>query len=193
MTFALVTEGSPRRSGLRLSAEERRGQVVAAAVTEFARGGYAGTSTEAIAQRAGISQPYLFRLFQTKKELFLAAIGSGFDAIVALFDAAAGELEGQEALHAIGLSYVGYLVNTDLLLLQLHAYAASGDPEIRAYVAGRFAGLVSWLSERVGGLTPEELREFLGMGMLCNVVSALDLTSLKPLWDGVDELHQPKK
>ena len=38
----------------------------------FAIGGYNGTSTEAIAREAGISQPYLFRLFRTKKELFIA-------------------------------------------------------------------------------------------------------------------------
>jgi AcrR family transcriptional regulator len=42
--------------------------VLNAAIVEFARAGYAGTSTEAIATRAGISQPYLFRLFGTKKE-----------------------------------------------------------------------------------------------------------------------------
>lgn len=171
---------------MRLSAEERRAQVIAAAVIEFARGGYPGTSTETIAQRAGISQPYLFRLFQTKKELFLAAIGSGFDAVISLFDQAAGDLQGQEALAAIGLSYASYLVNTDLLLLQLHAYAAAGDPEIRAYVADRFSNLTKWISERVGGLSPAELREFMGMGMLCNVVSALDLTSLEPLWSGME-------
>ncbi len=160
--------------------------MIAAAVVEFARAGLPGTSTEAIARRAGISQPYLFRLFRTKKELFLAAVGSGFDTITKLFEQAADGLHGRDALEAMGLSYAGYLGNTDLLLLQLHAYAAAGDPDIRAYVGGRFAALVSWVSERAGGLEPWELREFFGMGMLCNVVSALDLTSLQELWAGVE-------
>ena len=66
-------------SSSRLSAEERRDEVVAAAVTEFSQGGLAGTSTEAIARRAGVSQPYLFQLFGTKKELFIAVIRRCFE------------------------------------------------------------------------------------------------------------------
>jgi AcrR family transcriptional regulator len=60
----------------RLSAAERRADVVDAAVVEFAKRGLDATSTEDIARRAGISQPYLFRLFETKKELFKAANGT---------------------------------------------------------------------------------------------------------------------
>ena len=46
--------------------------MLAAALSEFAVGGLHGTSTEAIAKRAGISHAYLFRLFGTKKQLFIA-------------------------------------------------------------------------------------------------------------------------
>ncbi|WP_406530887.1 helix-turn-helix domain-containing protein, partial [Streptomyces sp. I8-5] len=58
----------------RMSAEERRESVIRAAITEFARGGYSATSTEAIAKRVGVSQPYLFRLFPSKQAMFLAAV-----------------------------------------------------------------------------------------------------------------------
>jgi len=57
---------------VRMSAEERRESVVRAAMSEFAHGGYHGTSTEAIARRVGVSQPYLFRLFPNKQAIFLA-------------------------------------------------------------------------------------------------------------------------
>ena len=59
---------------VRMSAAERRESVIRAAMSEFARGGYSGTSTEVIANRVGVSQPYLFRLFPGKKAIFLAAV-----------------------------------------------------------------------------------------------------------------------
>jgi AcrR family transcriptional regulator len=67
----------------RKSAEVRREEILEAAVKEFAYGGLHGTSTERIAQRAGISQPYLFRLFGTKKELFIAANQRCFGRVLA--------------------------------------------------------------------------------------------------------------
>ena len=81
----------------RMSAEERRESVLDAAVAEFARGGLAGTSTEAIAARAGISQPYLFRLFSTKKDLFIAAYRRAFVLIESRFTEASEGLTGDEA------------------------------------------------------------------------------------------------
>jgi len=81
----MTTATAPRT---RMTADERREQVIAAAVHEFAEQGYAGTSTEDIARRAGISQPYLFRLFGTKKQLFLAAVERCFQETLAGFRAA---------------------------------------------------------------------------------------------------------
>ena len=97
------------RTGTRLTAEERREEVLQAATEEFARGGLDGTPTEAIARRVGISQPYLFRLFRTKKELFLAVIARCFDLTLSTFREAAGERSGTDALHAMGRSYAGIL------------------------------------------------------------------------------------
>ena len=91
---------------VRLTADERRVTVLAAAVTEFARSGYAGTSTEAIAQRAGISQPYLFRLFGTKKDLFIATYDLVADRIVQAMTEACGDRTGEEAIVAMGSAYL---------------------------------------------------------------------------------------
>src|SRR4026209_863396 len=55
----------------RMSAEKRRELVLAAANRAFSRGGYAGTSTDAVAKEAGVSQPYVVRIFGTKLDLFL--------------------------------------------------------------------------------------------------------------------------
>src|ERR671938_1028191 len=90
----------------RKTAEERRQAVLDAAMVEFADKGLDGASTDAIARRAGISQPYLFRLFGTKKELFIASVERCFAETLAMFREAAEGKRGQEALDAIGAAYV---------------------------------------------------------------------------------------
>ncbi len=163
-----------------MSAAERRREIIAAAATAFAHGGYAGTSTEEIARRAGISQPYLFRLFATKKELFLAAAGVGFDRVTDAFLAAADGLEGPAALGAMGFAYLELVADRDLLLLQLHTYAATADPEIRAYAGERFSDLITVVRDRTG-VSYEEIRAFFATGMLLNVVAALGLEDFAEL------------
>src|SRR5918911_4343248 len=90
---------------VRLSAEERRDTVLDAALEAFAAAGYEGTSTEDIARAAGISQPYLFRLFGTKKELFKASVSRCFRRTLDAFQQAAEGLRGEDALKAIGTKY----------------------------------------------------------------------------------------
>src|SRR6266487_4688564 len=93
----------------RMPAAERREMVLEAAVPEFAAHGLAGTSTEDVARRAGISQPYLFRLFPTKKALFLALVARCFRRGEDTFTAAAGDLTGDEAMAAMADSYTRLL------------------------------------------------------------------------------------
>jgi AcrR family transcriptional regulator len=164
-----------------MSAEERREAVLEAAVTEFAIGGLAGTSTEDVARRAGISQPYLFRLFPTKKALFLALVGRCFQRIADAFTAAAGDKTGDEALAAMGDEYERLLDDRTLLLLQLHAYAACEDPDIRAATRAGFKRLWA-LVERVSGLPFDRVVAFFAMGMLINVAAAMDLPAVDERW-----------
>src|SRR5580704_1580028 len=95
----------------RMSAEQRRESVLDAAVAEFARGGLAGTSTETIAARAGISQPYLFRLFPTKKALFIATYQRSFTLVERQFIEASEGLTGDAALDAMARAYHDLLTN----------------------------------------------------------------------------------
>jgi AcrR family transcriptional regulator len=159
-----------------MSAGERREEILNAAVVEFARKGLHGTSTEEIARRVGISQPYLFRLYHTKKALFLAAVERNFDSVLQAFRTAA---EGNPAnrLLAMGRAYREMLDRRDDLLLQMQAYVACSDPEICTVVRGRFAHLYSEV-EALSEATPEEVRDFFAVGMLLNVAAAMDLMSL---------------
>ena len=115
-----------------MSAEERRKEVLRAAAVAFADGGYQGTTTQDVAERAGISQPYIFRLFSSKKELFLAVVEDCFKRTDRTFAKAAEGLSGDEALHAMGKAYVELIRDPVNLLVQMHCFTASaGDPEIR--------------------------------------------------------------
>lgn len=170
-----------RPSRQRMSADERREVVLEAALPEFAIGGLAGTSTEDVARRAGISQPYLFRLFPTKKALFLALTQRCYERIEAAFTLAAAGKTGQDAMEAMADAYENLLQDRTLLLLQLQAYVACSDDEIRAEVRTRYRHL--WeLAERLTGLPFENVVEFFAMGMLLNVGAALDLSSVDERW-----------
>ena len=164
-----------------MSAEERREAVLEAAVTDFAAGGLTGTSTEDVARRAGISQPYLFRLFPTKKALFLALVQRCFQRVADAFAAAAGDKTGEEALEAMGEEYERLLGDRALLLLQMHAYAACEDPEIRAATRAGYKQLWT-LVARVSGLPYDRIVLFFAMGMLINVAAAMDLPAVDERW-----------
>jgi AcrR family transcriptional regulator len=165
----------------RMPAAERREIVLDAAVAEFAARGLAGTSTEDVARRAGISQPYLFRLFPTKKALFIELIGRCFGRVQDTFTAAAGELTGEDALMAMAEAYERLLDDRTLLLLQLQAYAACEDPDIRAATRAGFKRLWEF-AERLTGLPFQTVVDFFAIGMLMNVAAAMDLPSVDERW-----------
>jgi AcrR family transcriptional regulator len=165
----------------RMPAVERRELVLEAAVAEFAAHGLAGTSTEDVARRAGISQPYLFRLFPTKKALFLALVQRCFRRVEDTFTAAAADRTGDEALEAMGDAYERLLEDRTLLLLQMQAYAACDDPEIRDATRAGFKRL--WeLTERLTGLPFQRVVDFFAIGMLMNVAAAMDLPAVDERW-----------
>jgi AcrR family transcriptional regulator len=160
---------------MRRSADERREEIVEIALRHFAEGGYHGTSTEAIAREAGISQPYLFRLFRTKRDLFVACADRCHRTVAAVFAAAVAGATPEERRAAMGRAYVERLLpDRHALLFQLQGYAAASDPEIREAMRRGFTGLVGTAAELSG--TPErEMWPFFADGMVLNVVAALGL------------------
>ncbi len=159
----------------RSTAEERREDVLRAALIEFASGGLDGTSTDAIARRAGISQPYLFRLYPTKKELFVAAVERTFERVRQAFREAAEGYAGMEAKEKLGDAYVELLRDETFLKLQLHAYAAAcDDADVREATRRGFGRL--WDEAIVlTGMSAEQSRDFMAIGMLLNVAAAMGL------------------
>jgi AcrR family transcriptional regulator len=165
----------------RMPAAERREAILEAAMIEFARGGLHGTATEDIARRAGITQPYVFRLFGTKKALYIATIERCFDRIQGDFAAAVAAAEPGTELQAMGAAYGPLLRDRSLLLGQMHSYADCSDPDVRAVVSRRYGELWGWV-EQASGASAEEVRDFFARGMLLNVIAAIDLRGLKDAW-----------
>ena len=166
----------------RKSAGERREEILEAAMIEFAEKGLYGTSTDDIARRVGVSQPYLFRLFGTKKELFMATIERCMLGTLEMFRTASAGLQGEEALHAIGDAYVERLAaDPTYLHSQMQAYAASDDPQIREVVRKGYGELVEYV-ERVSGQPPLRVSHFFAKGMLLNVMASIDLLGADEGW-----------
>jgi AcrR family transcriptional regulator len=166
----------------RKSKEERKEEILDAALAVFAERGYYGASTEEVARRAGISQPYVFRLFGTKKDLFLAVNARCFRQTLEIFQRAAEGTRGEEALRAIGGAYGELLVNDRTYLRsQMAAYAACDDPDICEAVRNGFGDLVHYV-ERVSGLEPKRISAFFAKGMLMNVLSSMGLTTPTEPW-----------
>ena len=163
----------------RKSAEVRREEILAVALRHFAIGGFHGTSTDAIAREAGISQPYLFRLFRTKRELFLACCDRADEQLIAVFRRAAEEAPSpDERLHAMGKAYVDELLpDRHAILMQMQGYVASADPDIQAHVRAAFGRVVAEVT-RLSGAPPEAVWMFIAQGMLLNTTAALDLPAI---------------
>src|SRR5437762_4875239 len=159
----------------RKTKEVRREEILDAALEEFAERGLHGASTEDIARRAGISQPYVFRLFGTKKELFSAVVARCFRETLEIFQRAAEGKRGEEALHAMGRAYEELLhKDRTRLRAQMQAYAACDDPALCEVVRNGYGDLVTYV-ERVSGLPPARISRFFATGMLLNVIASMQL------------------
>jgi AcrR family transcriptional regulator len=164
----------------RRSAEQRREEILEAALLEFADHGL-GASTEEIAKRAGISQPYVFRLFGTKRELLKAVVARCFRQTLEGFQRAAEGKRGEEALLAMGEAYSALLHDRTRLRSQMQAYAACDDPEMRDVVRAGFGDIATYV-ERVSGADPETVSRWFAKGMLLNVIASMDLLDHQEPW-----------
>ncbi len=157
---------------MRLTAAERGEKVLQTAVQAFGASGYAGTKTDEIARLAGVSQPYVIRLFGTKQQLFLAAVQTVCDRIEQTFREAA---EREATLASLGNGYEKLMSEREQLLVLLHGFSASAEPAIGDAVRKRFGGIYQLVRD-LTGVSPTEAREFLATGMLLTVMSAMQVT-----------------
>jgi AcrR family transcriptional regulator len=177
------------KGSARVSAEERRESVIRAAITEFARGGYNGTSTEVIARRVGVSQPYLFRLFPNKQAIFLAAADRCLRETRHAFAEAVKEAPDAPAPDVMGMAYKRLIGDRDKLLMQMQMYVAvasaeaAGDHEFGAAIRAAWSEL--WDQAHLAlGADAGETTDFMAYGMLINVLVSLGFPTDHRVWSG---------
>jgi AcrR family transcriptional regulator len=167
---------------VRHTADERREEILHAAVVRFGMTGLHGTSTETIARDVGVSQPYLFRLFGTKKELFMAAVDWGFRETREAFRlAAADAVDAHDAFRRMGEAYLELISDRRYLDIQMQAYASTDDADIRRLVQDGFGALVMEIVRHTDA-TPAQLAAFLGRGMLLNVAVSMGVDGQATGW-----------
>jgi AcrR family transcriptional regulator len=164
-----------------MSGSDRRQQIRGIAAEEFADAGLHGGSTERIARRAEITQAYIFRIFGTKKALFLEVMVAAFDRMTEGMRDAAGAATGLDALRRMGAQYNELLADRTSLLLQLQGFAACGDPEVRDAVRDSFGRMWQAVAE-ITGLDPVTIKAFLAFGMLLSNGAALQVADLDEPW-----------
>jgi len=166
-----------------MKAEERRELVLRAATQVFGERGYVGATTAEVAKLAGVSQPYVVRIFGTKEALFLAVLGRALDRLLTTFRAALagegpehplGEAAGQHA--RLGAAYAELLADRGLLLSLMHGFILGSDPAIGSRAREGFLKVYRLLREEAG-MTPEEVHEFLAEGMLLNTLVGIRMAA----------------
>ncbi|WP_406149631.1 TetR/AcrR family transcriptional regulator [Streptomyces sp. NBC_01012] len=166
------------------TAEDRRAAVLEAGLGVFARSGYRGTPVSAVAAAAGISPAYVFRLFPAKVDLFTATLHTCFARILKALRDSVEELPAagpEEVLAAMANAYAALIADRKLLMLQVHALAASDDTAIREALRGEQARLADYVADRSKAPQPQ-VQAFFARGQLCHMVVALDIESSREPW-----------
>lgn len=179
----VTASAKPAEKRMLRRSEDRRPELLDAALVEFSRKGFYGTPTTAIAARAGISQAYLFRLYPTKEELYVACVAEAYGRVREEFARAGAPHRGdpEAALDAMAEAYDAMLGEGDMLVNQLHSYAACQEPAIREAVHENFGAIVETVRE-VSGASDEEVQRFIAHGMLLNVIGAIGASERDDPW-----------
>ena len=171
-------------SSIRSTAEAQRVRITDSAVHVFAQKGYHATPVAEVATAAGVSPAYVFRLFDGKLGLFVAAVADTYTrverALVAAGDASPAD-GPTGRLDAMTLAYVELIADRDLIMLQSHAQSASSVPEIGAAVRDGLADVVRSVS-KVSGAEPAAVQRFIAYGQLCHLIVQTDLDTVDAAW-----------
>ena len=172
MSSVSTTSAAP---ATRMASDERRVLVLEAATAVFGERGYAGTTTDRVATAAGVSQPYVVRMFGTKEKLFLAVLQRALDTMMAAFRRALAEQSDVPLGRRLGLAYADLLTDRGLLLSLMHGFVLGSDPEIGRVARCGFLEVYAFLKQDVG-MSPAEASDFLAHGMMLNTLVGIRMT-----------------
>lgn len=153
-----------------MKSEDRRESILDAALTVFGDYGYVGATTDQVARAAGVSQPYVVRMFGSKERLFLEALDRAVGRLCDAFRAAIADTRNPLGVHErVGRTYVDLVSDRGLLLTMMHAFVLGSDPVIGRAARQCFLDVYTLLRDEAG-FTPDEVHGFLAQGMLINTL-----------------------
>jgi AcrR family transcriptional regulator len=164
--------------------DTRREAIVEAAMVAFAKAGFASTPVTAVAAGAGISQAYVFKLFPTKEELFVAAVERCYERIEETLERSAAAAEGRspdEILDQMGEGYADLIADRTIIMIQVHAQGASDIPAIREVVRRGLARIVRFTKQR-SGASDDAVQRFIAFGQLCHLITTTDIYEFDDDW-----------
>ena len=205
-TGALETSSSSQATAERIPAAQRRELILEAATGVFAERGYAGSTTDQVAKAAGISQPYVVRMFGTKEALFLEALDRAqgkllraFRDVIAAYDAgelaeelhhldpAAGSGRPEQLKQLMAIAYADLVEDRGILMMLMQAFVAGHEPAIGARAREGFLDIYRLVRDEAG-LSPETSRDFLAQGMLMNTLIGIRLPEVYEQDETAEEL-----
>jgi len=153
----------------RMAADERRELVLEAATNVFGQRGYFGTTTDQVAVAAGVSQPYVVRMFGTKENLFLAVLKRALDLLLGAFRRELSAESDRPIGERLGIAYIDLLQDRGLLLSLMHGFVLGADPVIGETARCGFLDVYRFIKNEAG-FTSQEAADFLAHGMLLNTL-----------------------
>ena len=116
----------------RLPRDERRAQLLAAALEVFTQAGYHAAAMDEIADRASVSKPVLYQHFPSKLDLYIAVLDLHIDSLVfALQKAIASTKENKNRVKATVDAYFGFIDDEGGAFRLLFESDMSVEPQVR--------------------------------------------------------------
>ena len=116
----------------RLPRDERRAQLLVAALEVFTAAGYHSTAMDEIADRAKVSKPVLYQHFPSKLDLYLAVLDLHIDSLVfAIQKAIAANRENSARVAATVEAYFGFIDSEGEAFRLLFESDMNVEPQVR--------------------------------------------------------------
>ncbi len=126
-----MSEGSGPATGKRLSADQRREQLLDVALTEFSARGFTATTMDDVAEAAGVTKPLLYQHFDSKRALYLELVDSVAQAMLDAVGKATAQAAGpREQVEAGFSAYFRLVVSHSAAFQLLFGSDAANDPEL---------------------------------------------------------------
>jgi len=165
----LTTTSDARTRGTRLPRQERRRQLLDAALEVFVSQGYHAAAMDDIAERAGVSKPVLYQHFPGKLELYLALLDQSVDELVASVRAAlASTGDNKQRVAATFTAYFEYVAGEGQAFRLVFESDLSNEPAVRDRLERgqqECAQMISQMVSQDAGLDDDEAR-LLSVGMV---------------------------